>query len=170
MKFKYKPKSTKYERNGEGTKSSSSLEFKRVNGINPKINRNNDNKENIRETNSSNISTNIGNLSKISSISTPGGNVNKLGTKSVSGVQSNNNFAKKEVSHIKNISMDNTNSLDHNILEFLDNKLINGSNTNEPIKTKLVRPSMNFGKGKERERESVVTPREKVKERKSSTH
>lgn len=69
--------------------------------------------------------------------------------------------------------MDNTNSLDHNILEFLDNKLINGSgsSSNVPVKSKLSRPSLNFGKLKERERESVVTPRDKVKEsRKSSTH
>ena len=67
--------------------------------------------------------------------------------------------------------MDNTNSLDHNILEFLDNKLINGSGSNVPVKSKLSRPSLNFGKVKERERESVVTPRDKVKEsRKSSTH
>lgn len=165
MKFKYKPKSTKYERNGnEGVKSTSSLEFRKISGVNPKVSRNNDNKENIRDTNSSNLSTNIGNLSKISSIATPTANssVTKLGH----NIKGNNNL-KKEVSHIKNISMDNTNSLDHNILEFLDNKLINN---NEPVKSKLSRPSANF-KHKERERESVVTPREKVKEsRKSSTH
>lgn len=55
MKFKYKPKSQKYadnniDKKSEGTKSTSSLEFRKISGVNPKINRNNENKENVRES------------------------------------------------------------------------------------------------------------------------
>jgi len=111
MKFKYKPKSTKYQRDAtEGTKSASSLEYKKVTEINPKINRNFENKENVRENKDlSNLSTNIGNISKISSVSIP-----NTGSKLI---QKRNLGNKSTVSHIKNISMDNANALDHNILE-----------------------------------------------------
>jgi hypothetical protein len=81
------------------------------------------------------------------------------------------------MSHIKNISMDNANALDHNILEYLDNKLIGGKDPSPEVVKKERKTSLthNIGNGIAKhkgEREKNTTPRDKIKNdsRKSSTH